>query len=197
MKNLLRLHSYARISETDQRQPFLTDERLVQSPTMPTIENVVRFQPQQSARIASPPVSQQMLLRQYSSSNQNGVDDLNGGVAVPGYARVQQRATGGAAHTEELNLQLQTMARNSDLSEGGNVLPSQFRTRTFGSDINPSVGDISDRESELDIRQMENSVSPLRNGSSVSPPSRSNSRQGGGESSFAAKVAVHSPETDF
>lgn len=165
---------------------------------MPTIENVVRFQPQQPARTTSPPVSQQMLLRQYSSSNQNGVDDLNGGVAVPGYARVQQRATaGGAAHTEELNLQLQTMARNSDLSEGGNVLPSQFRTRTFGSDINPSVGDISDRESELDIRQMENSVSPLRNGSSVSPPSRSNSRQGGGESSFAAKVAVHSPETDF
>lgn len=84
---------------------------------------------------------------------------------IPGYARIQR-----PPHTEELDLQLQTLNENSETDSDMNVLPSRFRSRTFGSDINPSVGDISDRESDLDIRQLENSVSPLNgHGSSASP----------------------------
>lgn len=67
--------------------------------------------------------------------------------------------------------------------------------RMFGSDINPSVGDSSDRESDANvIRQLESSVSSLSgvHENSTSPPVRNKINVGS-----SVRQRPLSPETDF
>lgn len=171
-----------------QREPFLgqDQERLVQSPTTPgTALNLIRFEPQQFTTFQL--VSQQMLqepLTPPAAASPNG---------IPNYARVQHRHP----NAEELDFHMQELPENN--GSDVNVMPSRFR-RTFGSDINPSVGDISDRESELDIRQLENSVSPLNgiHSSSISPPLPGTSgNQRNIDDNYRDYKRPFTPETDF
>ena len=71
-------------------------------------------------------------------------------------------------HIDELNFRLQTLTEVTEVQYAEVASPRP----TFGSDINPSVGDISDKESELNIRQLESSVSSLSgvNSSTVGSP---------------------------
>lgn len=97
------------------------------------------------------------------------------------YARVQRHSV----IAEELDFSLQSMKRNVDNVE---------ENRVFGNDINPSVGDVSDRESELNIRQLESSLSTLSgvHEHSVSPPSRMRNVP-----RIAGDRRPFSPETDL
>lgn len=72
-------------------------------------------------------------------------------------------------HIEELNFRLQTLNENTEV-EYTQVIGSPMPT--FGSDINPSVGDLSDKESEFNIRQLESTVSSLSgvNSSNIGSP---------------------------
>lgn len=74
--------------------------------------------------------------------------------------------------------------------------PNRNRTpRVFGSDINPSVGDSSDRESDVNVvRQLESSVSSLSgmHENSTSPPVRNKLQVDSG-----GRHRPLSPETDF
>lgn len=92
-------------------------------------------------------------------------------------------------HIEELNFRLQQVEITATAID-----PNSSDQRTFGSDINPSVGDISDKESDINIQQLESSISPINSGSVTaesiysSPVSR---RDKPGPSRFTG------PETDF
>lgn len=103
-----------------------------------------------------------------------------------GFVKYSQLAKLPQNHIDELNLRLQNITDPSEVQYAEVASPQP----TFGSDINPSVGDISDRESELNIRQLESSVSSLSGvmsstvGSPLSP--RNDPRSG-----FAGR------ETDF
>lgn len=80
-------------------------------------------------------------------------------------------------------------------TEDHNLRPSDFLRRNFGGDINPSRGNIIESESELDIAQLEESVSPI----SVSPPlseSPENGRRLPGNGTSKNKGEI-SPETNF
>lgn len=89
------------------------------------------------------------------------------------YAQVQRDL-----NDEILNFQLQPVARathsteeQTNLNENAANHQRQAAPLLFGSDINPSVGDASDRESELNIRQLESSVSTISDiASPTSPP---------------------------
>lgn len=64
-------------------------------------------------------------------------------------------------HIEELNFRLQSLNEvEVVITEDDSNVPSESQ-RTFGSDINPSVGDISDKESDINIRQLESSVGSI------------------------------------
>lgn len=85
------------------------------------------------------------------------------------YARVTKMPQ---STLDELNFRLQTLSESDDDEEDGARALSPKGKPQFGSDINPSVGDISDKESDLNIRQLESSVSSLSGityGSSFSP----------------------------
>lgn len=63
-------------------------------------------------------------------------------------------------HIDELNFRLQTLTENVESNNDPRA--------AFGSDINPSVGDASDKESELNIRHLESTVSSLSGAQSSS-----------------------------
>lgn len=162
-------------------------QRLVQSPQTPGTGNVIRFEVQPSTSTTL--VSQQMLQEPLTPPAQSPT-------GMPTYARVQRHP-----NAEELNFHMQSLGERTDNSPDLNVMPSKFQ-RTFGSDINPSVGDISDRESDLDIRQLENSVSPLNgiHSSSISPPlpgTSGNSMHNSREENDRGYKRPFTPETDF
>lgn len=101
-------------------------------------------------------------------------------------------------HIEELNFRLQSLNENVEivLTETDPQVPGTTQ-RTFGSDINPSVGDISDKESDINIRQLESSVSSINGVNSGSATAESiysspvSRRDKPGPSRFVG------PETDF
>lgn len=106
------------------------------------------------------------------------------------YAQIQFPSTSTGQLQENLNFRLQTIIDSETDSEITTPNANRLQ-RTFGSDINPSVGDTSDRESDVNvIRQLESSVSSLSgiHGSSTSPPSRNKNNGNGND---------RSPETDF
>lgn len=63
-------------------------------------------------------------------------------------------------HVEELNLRLQELNSRVKLNLTDNREKAPKPQPIF-SDINPSVGDVSDKESDINIRQLESSVSSL------------------------------------
>lgn len=107
------------------------------------------------------------------------------------YVQVQFPSTSNGQFEETLNFRLQTVG-DSETESDITTSPNTKRI-PFGSDINPSVGDSSDRESDVNaIRRMESSVSSLSgvHESSTSPPVRNRN--------VADRQRRHmSPETDF
>lgn len=112
------------------------------------------------------------------------------------YAEIDFPSTSTGQRQEHLNFRLQTINDSETESDITTTSPNANRTRrTFGSDINPSVGDSSDRESDANvIRQLESSVSSLSGAheSSTSPPTRNKMKVGSNE-----RRRPLSPETDF
>lgn len=113
------------------------------------------------------------------------------------YAEIQFPSTSNSQRSENLNFRLQTIndsETESDITT--TTSPRVDRTpRLFGSDINPSVGDSSDKESDANvIRRMESSVSSLSgmHENSTSPPVRNKLNVEGNE-----RHRPLSPETDF
>ncbi len=113
------------------------------------------------------------------------------------YAQIQFPSTSNGQQQENLNFRLQTINDSETDSDITNTSPktNNGAPRAFGSDINPSVGDSSDRESDVNvIRRMESSVSSLSgvHENSTSPPVRNKSNVESGE-----RHRPLSPETDF
>lgn len=155
----------------------------------PDVGNVIRFQFDANRPVSSPSISERMRLSQLSSTL--SPNSLNG----PTYSRVYRQPA-----SDELDFHLQGRA---DEPSEHNLRPSEFLKRNFGGDINPSRGNFIESESELDIAQLEESVSPI----SVSPPlsaspvdhsiSRApNVKRKPGKSISKNKGEI-SPETDF
>lgn len=110
------------------------------------------------------------------------------------YAQIQFPSTSAGEQQENLNFRLQTI--NDSETESDVTTTSPNRThRAFGSDINPSVGDSSDKESDVNVvRQLESSVSSLSgmHENSTSPPTRNKIKVDSNE-----RQRPLSPETDF
>lgn len=71
-------------------------------------------------------------------------------------------------HIEELNMRLQTLNRRVQIN-----IAEKHSEMTYVNDINPSVGSDTEKESELNIQQLESSVSSLSgipSGSTVNSP---------------------------
>lgn len=142
---------------------------------------MMRFQFDPNRPVSSPSISERMRLSQLSSTL--SPNSTNG----PTYARVYRQPA-----ADELDFQLQ--GRKVE-TEDHNLRPSDFLRRNFGGDINPSRGNIIESESELDIAQLEESVSPI----SVSPPlseSPENGKRLPGIGTSKNKGEI-SPETNF
>lgn len=110
------------------------------------------------------------------------------------YAQIQFPSTS-TGQQENLNFRLQTI-NDSETESDITTSPNTNRIPgAFGSDINPSVGDSSDRESDVNvIRRMESSVSSLSgvHENSTSPPSRNRIQVEKSE-----RQRPLSPETNF
>lgn len=110
------------------------------------------------------------------------------------YAQIQFPSTSAGERQENLNFRLQTVNDSETDSDVTTTSPNIQRTqRGFGSDINPSVGDSSDKESDINvIRQLESSVSSLSglHENSTSPPVRNKTK-------IDERQRPLSPETDF
>lgn len=100
---------------------------------------------------------------QLHNSNPNGFAVVSNTSSLANNSNVNNIVTytqlAHSPHIEELNFRLQAMNGRSEI-EYAEVIASSMPT-TFGSDINPSVGDLSDRESEFNIRQLDSTVSSL------------------------------------
>lgn len=154
----------------------------------PDVGNVIRFQFDTNQPAASSPsISERMRLSQLSASLSPNSS------SGPTYARVYRPPA-----TDELDFHLQARATEPN---DHNVRPSDLLRRNYGGgDINPSRGNAIEFESELDISQLEESVSPI----SVSPQlseSPVNRGQNGktvpGKSVFKKSKGEMSPETNF
>lgn len=114
------------------------------------------------------------------------------------YAQIQFPSTSNGQLQENLNFRLRTIDSEA-ASDITTTSPNVNRAPRplFGSDINPSVGDSSDRESDVNaIRRMESSVSSLSgvHENSTSPPEVRNKIN---TSIDNGRQRPLSPETDF
>lgn len=113
------------------------------------------------------PVSQVNTITEHSEPNVSQIETQRAGTTASPLKYTYLQKLPHQNHIEELNFRLRSLEEHVEI-----VSPqpstSQEIQPTFGSDINPSVGDISDRESELNIRQLESSVSSINGANSGS-----------------------------
>lgn len=148
-------------STVQQREPLLQREP---APLTPLIQTIQSTQQHFGEAPASPSST--------NSRNQQRTPptpDATNGNGAAGTVKYTQLARLPQNHIDELNFRLQTLNEHTEI-QYAEVVASPMPA--FGSDINPSVGDISDKESELNIRQLESTVSSLSgvNSSTVGSP---------------------------
>lgn len=153
-----------------QREPLLQRDNPTQ--TAPFIQSIQNTQQQFGATPASPLSNETAANYEQrspaSETNSNGSPNNNNN-DHPNTVKYTQLARLPPNHIEELNFRLQTL-NGAEIEYAQVVVASPLPT--FGSDINPSVGDISDKESELNIRQLESTISSLSgvNSSTIGSP---------------------------
>lgn len=145
---------------TQQREPLLQREQATVTPLIHSIQNTQEHFGENAESSAPNDARSQQRTPTPDSMTGNG---STGTVKYTQLARLPQN------HIDELNFRLQTLNESVEI-QYAEVVASPMPA--FGSDINPSVGDISDKESELNIRQLESTVSSLSgvNSSTVGSP---------------------------
>lgn len=156
-----------------QREPLLQHDTTT-TQAAPLIQSIQNTQQQFGATPASPISNETDSSNERQSpafeTNSNGSPNNNNN-ENPNVVKYTQLARLPPNHIEELNFRLQTLNESSEI-EYAQVIASPLPMNSFGSDINPSVGDISDKESELNIRQLESTISSLSgvNSSTIGSP---------------------------
>lgn len=154
-----------------QREPLLQHDPTT-TQAAPLIQSIQNTQQQFGATPASPlstetDSSNERRSPAFETNSNNSPNNNNND--NPNVVKYTQLARLPPNHIEELNFRLQTLNESAEI-EYAQVITSPLPA--FGSDINPSVGDISDKESELNIRQLESTISSLSgvNSSTIGSP---------------------------